>query len=407
MNFSNAFRVFKSRNYSLFFSGQLISRMGMWMQRTAVIWAIYQLTDSILMVGLATFAEQFPSFLLSPMGGIVADKYNRYKVLMVTQIASAIQAVLLTVVYYSGYGSLWVLLSLSLLLGIANAFDVPTRQSMVNDLVNNIQDLPSAIAMNSSLNNLTRLIGPAVAGIVIAKYGATICFGFNAVSFIAVIVCISLMKLPRQRSSIDRQKSVWTNLREGWEYMIEQPQLRNAILLAVLISLFVATYNTLQPYFAEDIFKGGASSYGYINAATGLGALVSTLFIASQSSGSALRKILFYNLLLLGVGLIIMSTVRVYPLYLVMCTICGFGVMSVVPICNTIVQTASSPEMRGRVMGFFAMATLGALPLGSVLIGWVTKVVSAETCQAIQGTLCLLIVLSFYKMYKTKHQKVN
>ena len=200
MELSNAFRVFKCRNYSLFFAGQLISRLGVWMQRTAIIWVIYKMTNSILMVGLATFVEQFPSFLLSPIGGIVADRYNRYKILLTTQIISALQAVLLTIIYFSGFGSLEILLFLGFILGIINALDVPTRQTMVNDLVNDPSTLPSAIAMNSSLNNLTRLIEPALAGVLLAKYGAAICFGFNAISFVAVILCISFVKLPKQET---------------------------------------------------------------------------------------------------------------------------------------------------------------------------------------------------------------
>lgn len=397
---SNAFRVFHSRNYSLFFTGQLISRIGMWMQRTAIIWVIYTITDSVLMVGLATFAEQFPSFILSPVGGIAADRYNRYKLLMTTQIISALQAVVLSVAYFFQAG-LWVLLLLSLILGIANAFDVPARQAMVNDLVDNKNDLPGAIAMNSSLNNLTRLIGPALAGIVLAKYGAVICFSSNAISFIAVIIYLSLIQFPKQNGR-GKRKNAWTELHEGWEYTIRQVEIKSILLMSVLICLFVMTYNTLQPYFAKNIFEGNASAYGYINAATGLGALISTLFIASQRNSTYLKRLLFFNLILLGVGLIIMSFVRIFPLYLLMSAVCGFGVMSMMPICNTVVQTVSPSHMRGRVLGFFAMATLGALPLGSLLVGWITKIINVELCQAGQGVLCLLISISFYKYLKTE-----
>ncbi len=390
MKFQNAFRAFRAYNYRLFFTGQLISRVGMWMQRTAVIWIIYTLTDSVLMVGLATFAEQFPSFILSPVGGITADRYNRYRVLMVTQVTSALQAVALTITYHMGYHSLELLLSLSLILGIANAFDIPARQAMVNEIVEDKADLPSAIAMNSSLNNLTRLLGPALAGIVLAKYGATICFLTNAVSFIAVIVCLSLMKYPHHALH-KAKKKIWTQFREGWEYTKSNAEIRQTLLLAASVSLLVSTYNTLQPYFAKNIFSGDASTYGYITAATGMGALVSTLYIASQQSNALLKKILLRNLFLLGAGLIIMSFVRVETFYLVMSFICGFGTMSVIPICNTIIQTVSNPQVRGRVLGFFAMATLGTLPLGSLLIGWITEFISAEHMQLIQGMICLVI----------------
>ncbi|MFT3704492.1 MAG: MFS transporter [Agriterribacter sp.] len=399
MKFSNAFRAFRSRNYSLFFSGQLISRIGMWMQRTAVIWVVYTMTNSVLMVGIATFAEQFPSFILSPAGGITADRYDRYKILMVTQVTSALQAVLLTVLYYSGYHEIWMLLTLSVILGIANAYDIPARQAMVNDLVKSKDDLPAAIAMNSSLNNFSRLAGPALAGIILAKYGAAICFGLNAVSFIAVIVCLNLIKFPVYQEPQHR-KNPWTDFKEGLAYTRGETEIRNILILCGLVSLLVITYNTLQPYFAREVFHGDAATYGYINAATGFGAFISTLVVASQKKGSRLKMLLFYNLLLLGVGLIVMSFVKVLPVFLLVCFVCGFGTMSVMPICNTIIQTVSTEHMRGRVVGFFAMATLGTLPLGSLFIGWVSKMVEARYCQLAQGFICLVIVTAFYKFLK-------
>ena len=401
MQLANAFRVFKSKNYSLFFTGQLISRVGMWMQRTAVIWVIYSMTNSVLMVGVATFAEQFPSFLLSPAGGITADRYNRFKILMFTQVASALQAVALTAVYMSGHHNVGILLFLSLILGIANAYDIPARQAMVNDLVASKDDLPAAIAMNSSLNNFTRLAGPALAGIVIAKYGAAVCFGSNAISFIAVIVCLNMIKFPPYHPPLKRKKP-WIDFKEGFQYTRQEPEISQILLLCALVSFFVITYNTMQPYFAKQVFHGDAATYGYINAATGFGAFFSTLYVASQKKGSRLKSLLLSNLILLGVGLIVLSFVKVLPVFLVVCFLCGFGTMSVMPICNTIVQTVSSEEMRGRVVGFFAMATLGTLPLGSLVVGWLSKIIDPRYCQLGQGILCLLIVAYFYKFLSDK-----
>ncbi|ATL49366.1 MFS transporter [Chitinophaga caeni] len=399
MDFSNIARVFSSYNYRLFFAGQLTSRIGTWMQRTAIIWVIYTMTDSVLTVGLAIFAEQFPSFLLSPVGGIAADRYDRYKFLMLTQVVSALQAVALTLFYHFGFHSIGLLLILSTVLGIANAFDVPARQAMINDIVKSTEDLPGAIALNSSLNNFTRLAGPALAGIVLAKFGATICFASNAISFIAVLLCLYLMKLPKH-VPLKKNKNPWLEFKEGLEYTKKEPEVGHTLLLSALICLLVATYNTLQPYFARDIFNGDAQTYGYINAATGLGALVSTLFIASQKDSSRLKKLLFSNLILLGVGLIIMSYVKVLPLYLVMCFICGFGTMSTMPICNTIIQTVSPAHMRGRVVGFFAMATLGTLPVGSIFIGWLAKIIGPQYCQLGQGIISIGIALFFYNFLR-------
>lgn len=401
MDLKNTFRVFKSRNYSLFFYGQLISRIGMWMQRTAVIWVVYTLTHSVFLVGLTTFAEQFPSFLFSPAGGIAADRYDRYKVLMATQIVSAIQAIALTLVYHYSANPFWGLLPLSVLLGIANAYDVPSRQAMINDIVPNKDDLPSAIAMNSSLNNLSRLVGPALSGVVLARYGATVCFMANAVSFLAVIICLTMMKFPA-RQLIQRHKNAWADFREGLAYTRSQTEIGRILLLMGVICLFVATYNTLQPFYARDVFKGNAGTFGFINAATGLGALVSTLFLASQKNSRRLKNVLFVNLLILGIGLVMMSHTRILPLYLVLSFACGFGTMSVIPICNTIIQTESSAQMRGRVVGFFAMSAFGTLPLGSLVVGWVAKIIHPQMCMLIQGVICLLIALFFYRFLQTE-----
>ncbi len=398
------FRVFSSRNYSYFFFGQIISRMGTWMQRTAVIWVIYTITHSLLMVGIATFAEQFPSFFLSPAGGITADKYERNKIVIVTQIVSAIQAVLLTVLYYLGWHSIWLILFLSLILGVANAFDIPARQAMVNDLVANPDFLPGAIAMNSSLNNFTRLAGPALAGVVMAAYGATACFAANAISFIAVIYCLFKLKIPKHGETMTRNKNSWKNFNDGLKYTLNNKEIGRTLLLAALVSFLVITYNTLQPYFAHDVFFGNAATFGYINGSTGLGALISTLVIASQKNGNKLKGMLFFNLILLGIGLIVMSYVHILYLYLIMSLICGFGAMSTMPICNTIVQTVSSPEMRGRVVGFFAMATMGMIPLGSLVMGWLAKIIGPQNCQFAQGIVCLLIVGAFFRFFKREKQ---
>ncbi|PZP41518.1 MAG: MFS transporter, partial [Pseudopedobacter saltans] len=312
----------------------------------------------------------------------------------------------LTLIYHSGFHPIWLMLILSTVLGIANAYDVPTRQAMVNSIITNNDDLPSAIAMNSSLNNITRLAGPALAGIVLAKYGATICFGINTISFLAVIFCINKMVLPKYIPTKNRSNP-WTDFKDGINYTRENTEIKTTLYLSAIISLLVATYNTLQPYFAKVVFSGDASIYGYINAATGLGALASTLFIASQKNGSKLKSILFNNLLLLGAGLIIMSFTRHLPSFLFMAFVCGFGTMSTVPICNTIIQMTSSEEMRGRVVGFFAMSTLGTLPLGSLFIGWLARNIGAQNCQLAQGIVCILITFSFYKFLRPKSKMLQ
>lgn len=392
--FNNTLRAFKSRNYKLFFWGQLVSRVGMWMQRTAVIWLVYSMTQSVFMVGVATFAEQFPSFLLSPLGGVVADRFDRFKVLMITQVVSALQAVILTTLYVLNYHEVWLILLLSVILGIANAFDVPARQPMVNDLVESPDDLPNAIAISSALNNLARLIGPALAGWMIAKYGAALCFGSNAFSFIAVIIALNLMKLPKQIT--DKSKKIKGDLKAGINYVKSTPDIAHTLLLAFLVCLLVAGYNTLLPAYAKDIFNGDAGTFGTISASIGIGAFVSTVYIAGLPPAANLKRILWANLFILGIALICFSYMPSYYIALIILFFCGFGTMSIIPICNTIIQVTSKPEMRGRVISFFAMAAFGAIPIGSVTIGWLSEIVGIRNCILLQGIIEIGIAISFY-----------
>src|SRR6185437_11950834 len=244
MQISEVFRSLRSRNFALFFSGQLISRIGMWMQRTAVIWVVYTITHSVFMIGVATFAEQFPSFIFSVRGGIIADKYNRYKVLMLTQTLSAVQAVLLTVFTFSGNYNIPLILGLSVFLGIVNAYDVPVRQSMINEIIEDKDDLPNAVALNSSLNNLARLTGPALAGFVLARFGADYCFLSNAVSFIAVIGALLMMRLPAEIHGSHQMKSKG-KFKEAIHYLSENKNIGVVILVAALSSFLVFPYVTL------------------------------------------------------------------------------------------------------------------------------------------------------------------
>lgn len=401
--FSNVFRAFKSRNYQLFFWGQLVSRVGMWMQRTAVIWLVYSMTRSVFMVGVATFAEQFPSFILSPLGGVVADRLDRFKVLMTTQVISALQAVVLTILYVMNYHQVWLILLLSVILGIANAFDVPARQPMVNDLVQSPDDLPNAIAINSALNNLARLLGPALAGWMIAEYGAALCFGSNALSFVAVIVALNLMKLPRQMT--DKDKTAKANLQAGIRYVQSSPDIGYTLALAFLVCFLVAGYNTLLPAYAKDVFNGDAGTFGTISAAIGIGAFASTVYIAGLQPSANLKRILWINLCVLAVALICFSYMPSYYIALLILFFCGFGTMSIIPICNTIIQVRSKPEMRGRVISFFAMAAFGALPLGSLLIGWLSEYVGVKNCILFQGIIQLLIAIAFYRFLFLERKK--
>src|ERR1700753_1789250 len=276
---SGAFRAFNNKNYALFFCGQSLSQIGTWMQRTAVTWVIYSLTHSAFMLGLAIFAQQFPSFLLSLYGGIVSDRYSRYKILIVTQTASMVQAILLAILILTGHYVIWEILALGAVLGIINAFDVPARQPMVHEMVSDKDDISNALALNSAMVNIARLIGPALSGIVLHAFGAGICFSLNALSFIAVIASLLLMKLPKFVPPTVKKKAL-TELAEGFEYLKQTPALAHIILLSVVCSIFIFPYDTLVPVFAKVVFNGNAATYGYISSCMGAGAIAGSFYFA-------------------------------------------------------------------------------------------------------------------------------
>ncbi len=401
------FSAFRSRNYRLYFTGQSISLIGTWMQKTAVSWVIYSLTHSTFMLGLTLFASQFPSFLFSLMGGVVSDRYNRFKVLLTTQVASMIQASILAILILAGHYAVWEILSLSVMLGIINAFDVPARQSLVYEMIDDKKDLPNALALNSSMVNLSRLIGPAIAGFVLEKFGDGTCFLLNALSFMAVIASLLLMKLPEYIKQV-HNKNVFGELREGLAYLKQTPSITFVIVMLGLISLFVLPFSTLLPVYAKDIFKGTASTFGIIDSVIGLGAFSGAIFLASLKPGSNLKKILAINTLVFGTGLILFSHEGNYPLALVFATVAGFGMMSQITVSNTLIQTTVEPNMRGRVISFYAMAFFGMQPLGGLLIGSLSKLIGTPDTMLAEGIFALLIGalhIRFLRKEKLKKQQ--
>ncbi len=403
----NTFNAFKSRNYRLYFTGQSISLIGTWMQKTAVSWVVYSLTHSKFMLGVTLFATMFPSFLFSFLGGVVSDRYNRYRVLLLTQFVSMIQATLLTLVIFFKHYTIWEILALSVFLGIVNAFDVPARQSLVYDMVDDKKHLPNALALNSSMVNLSRLIGPGIAGLVIEKFGEDICFGLNALSFAAVIMSLLLMRLPKYVSR-PHTKNVFAELKEGLVYIRKTPAIAFVIAMLALISLFVLPFSTLIPVYAKDIFHGTASTFGVIDSFIGLGAFSGAIFLASLKPGSNLRKILAINTFVFGTGLVLFSHATFYPLALTFATFAAFGMMSQVTISNTLIQTTVHPFMRGRVISFYAMAFFGMQPLGGLLIGFISQRIGVKNTVLAEGIIAIIIgILHVYFLQKYKFKKAK
>ncbi len=395
----NTFRAFRNRNYTLFFFGQSTSQIGTWMQRTAVSWLIYSLTHSAFMLGLTVFAQQFPSFLLSLVGGIVADRYRRYKILLVTQTASMVQAILLAVLVLSGRYFIWEILALSVVLGIINAFDTPARQPMVHALVHDREDITNALAFNSAMVNIARLVGPALSGIVLQAFGAGVCFSLNALSFVAVIASLLLMKLPPHQHKRSG-KSAMAELAEGFQYLRQAPAIGMVIIFIMLLALFVFPYDTLIPIFAKTVYHGDAATFGYITSAMGLGAVGGSFFLASLKKGTNLKTVLLGNVAILGISMIFFSQMVAFRFAIPFAVLVGFSSLTPMTASISMIQLEAASNMRGRMMSFIAMAFFGMLPLGSLLTGVVSQRIGAPLTVLCQGITALIIVVVFFRFLK-------
>ena len=390
------FRALRSRNYSLYFVGRSVSQFGTWMQRVAVLWLVYSITHSEWMLGVTIFAEQFPSFLISIPGGVIADRYNRYTVIKMTQVASMVQSVLLAILVYTGHAPIWAILALSVLLGIINAIDIPARQTMLHEVVADPTDLPNALALTTAMASLAQLLGPALSGIVYKAWGAAVCFLFNGASFAGVYISVILMKLPPYVPR-KTQKKVWTEFAEGWNYVVKTPALGTIILLLAITSLLILPYNTVLPVFAKVVFKGDASTFGYINSFIGVGGVLGTIYLASRKPGAHLRKILLASLGILGAALICFSLIKNFPLAMFFGACAGFGSIAQYTISNIVVQSESDPKMRGRAIGVLFMAIFGMVPLGSLLVGAVSARIGAPTTVLCEGIAAFVVLAFFFR----------
>lgn len=399
---STVFRAFQSRNYRLYFYGQSISLIGTWMQSTAISWIVYSMTHSPFMLGLSLFCSKFPSFLFSMFGGVVSDRYNRFRVLLLTQIASLVQSLLLAILMLVGHYAVWEVLALGTILGCINAFDVPARQSLIYEMVDDKDNLSNALALNSSMVNLARLVGPAIAGIALQQLGEAACFLLNTLSFVAVIVSLLRMKLTPYQPPLHPKRALH-ELKEGFAYIRQTPSIARVISLLAAMSLLAIPFTTLLPVYAKVIFKGDASTFGYINSFIGLGAISGGLFLATRKGGTELdrKKILLVATIVFGLGLILFSHTAWFPLAMVFVMVSSFGMMAQTTMVNTIIQTTATPAMRGRVISYFAMAYFGMLPLGSLLVGFVSQYIGAPMTILSEGVAALVVAGIFWKHLRT------
>ncbi len=389
-------RSLKHRNYRLFFGGQGISLVGTWMQQIALGWLVYRLTDSAFLLGLVSFAGQIPTFILASFAGVLADRYNRHKIIIITQTLAMIQAAILAVLTLANTIQIWHIISLSVFAGIVNAFDMPTRQSFVIDLVDDKSDLPNAIALNSSMFNAARLIGPTIAGILISVLGEGLCFLLNAISYIAVIVALLMMHIVPKIETIKKEK-VLKGLKEGLKYAYNFKPIRVLLLFLGLVSLTGIPYTVLMPIFAKDILKGNANTLGFLFGAVGVGALIGAIYLASRKTVLGLGRWIAIASGIFAIGLILFSLSENLILSLVLMLFTGFGMMVHMASTNTLLQTLVEDNKRGRIMSLYVMAFMGTAPLGSLIAGTLASKFGAPFTIFSGGIICLVGVLVYAK----------
>ena len=400
------FRSLQYRNYRLFFSGQSISLIGTWMQRIAMPWLVYHITGSAFLLGVVSFAGQIPTFLLAPVAGVMTDKFSRYKVLLITQIVSLFQALILAVLALTGVIQIWHIVLLSIALGCINAFDVPSRHSFVIEMVEKKDDLGNAIALNSLMFNSARLIGPSIAGLMLATAGEGVCFLINAISYVFVILSLSMMRI-RKSEEKKRSGNMLNDLKEGLNYTFGFAPIKHLILLLGLVSMMGTSYQVLMPVFAKEVLQGGSSTFGFLMGAAGFGALLGALFLASRESLIKLGRIIPAASALFGIGLVALSFSRYVNLSLLLMIVAGLGMMLHTASSNTILQTITDDDKRGRVMSFYTMAIMGTAPFGSLLAGSLAKIIGTPNTILVGGLSCIIGAFFFYKKLPELRQIIH
>ena len=385
---SHAWRALRYRNFKLFFFGQSISVIGTWMTRLATTWLVYHLTHSALLLGVVGFAGQIVSFVLGPFAGVWVERLNRRKLLMWTQAAAAVQSLAMAALTLTHVVTLWEIIALAALQGVINALDTPARQSFLVQMVEDRSDLGNVIAINSSMANGARLIGPAIAGLVIAAVGEGWCFLIDGISYFAVIASLLLMRI--KPLDIQRSKaSMFEQMREGWDYVCTFRPIRSILLLFSLVSLMGYSYAVLLPIFAGQVLHGGATTLGWLTGASGIGALVSGLSLAVRKSVVGLTRMLQIATAMLGCALILFGLSHMLWLSLVLMAVVGFGMIQAASVSNTIIQSLVPEDKRARAMSYYTMAFFGSAPFGSLLAGALAHRIGAPHTVFVTGAFCI------------------
>ena len=387
-------RALHHKNYRLFFGGQSISLVGTWMQQIAMSWLVYRLTNSALLLGIVGFSSQIPVFLFASIAGVYADRWNRHRMLVATQTLSMIQALTLAFLALTGTIHVWQIIALSIAIGVVNAFDMPTRQSFIVEIVDKAEDLGNAIALNSFMFNGARLVGPAIAGILIALLGEGICFLINGLSFVGIIVALLAIKVPKRKKAAHTSR-LWHDLKDGYSYAFGFAPIRYILLQLGLMSFMGMSYAVLMPIFAKDILHGGPHTLGFLMAASGIGALTGSVYLASRQTILGLGRLIAYASVIFGMGIIAFSFSKILIVSLSMMFLTGFGMIVQIASANTILQSIVEEDKRGRVMSIYTTAIIGMAPIGNLFAGALASLIGAPNTLILSGSACIIGSLLF------------
>ncbi|MCE5299536.1 MAG: MFS transporter [Spirochaetia bacterium] len=386
--FTSIFRVFSHRNYRIFFTGQGISFFGTMMQNTAQGWLVYRMTNSSAMLGLVAFAGQIPAFFMAPLAGILSDRLDKRKILLAADTLQMAQAIVMAILVISGSILPWHIVALAAVLGIANGFEMTTRHAMVPDVVGNKKDVGNAIALNSGMFNIGRILGPSVAGFVVAYYGEGMCFAINAATYIAIIYALLAMKFP-ERPAAGKQAAPFDDLKEGFKYTFSFKPLRDIILLMAFVSMTGSAALVLMPVYARDILHGGPQTLGTLMGAVGAGAILGAFYLASRKKIPGLGRVICVALLIFGAGLCGVAFVNSTWAAALLLVAAGAGTMLHMSSSNTIIQTVADDHMRGRALSFYVMSFSGFGPPGNLLAGYAAKLLGARQTVFALGMLTI------------------
>jgi MFS family permease len=402
----NFVRALSSRNYRLYYGGQGISVIGTWITRVATSWLVYRLTGSALMLGITGFIGQLPVFLFAPFAGVIVDRISRHRLLLVTQSFSMLQSFALAILTLTGAITVLHIILLSAVQGFINAFDTPGRQAFLSEMIERKEDLGNAIALNSSMVNVARLLGPSIAGVIIAGFGEGICFTIDGFSYMAVIASLIMMRLRPAPPPPPRER-FFREFMEGFRYSFGFTTIKAILLLLALSSMMGMSYTVLMPVFASKVLGGGPHTLGFLMSASGVGALAGAFFLASRESVRGLGRWIVIASSTFGLGLMAFSFSAHLAFSLLLLLVVGFGMMVHMASSNTILQTISEERMRGRVMSFYSMAFMGMTPFGNLIAGTVADLIGAQWTTFVGGLVCVVGSMAFLRVLPRLREQIR